>query len=937
MTSGTFDLVGVEDVVVPTPVTESSNASVNVSVEHPTTNPANITWFATNGSASTSGTFSGVSAGGPTNETIDLSGIAPAGDEITLRVVGAHSTSNEISATESVFQSETSFTVSDDGDVSTTDADVDGSLFWTGQEVEVNLTGTGVVPGDTIDIRSVESRNSGNPSTTGQARSVKVGSGQTIVIDTDRLRGEGFYVLRGPTGSFLQSSGGSFGSLSSSPAEFEVLTQDLTTEFAEDEANNNENVDVDVSSLRSSFDVEVTGTINGNDLDEEELNNIFDDAGSTTVDDETVLITGFEDGDGSFAANFTDVDGGDYAFDFAVDDTNAEDSASINVTELGDGELSLDQNVYTEQQGDVANITVQFEGDSNGGTLVIGDEDDVGYQANVSVDADGEDEVAILFNSYAAGSSGNGSVVRLANPSQTDASISLDDQTNINDILADGDYSLSVSSSSSYSDTLDSPDTLGTLVIEQRTELSQQIWTASDSTVDDIVSAADDDDEDVFEELNGQIEDDNVTQSSTIAEGDQVIHQIGADGLSGLLDKEDTDDSTAALKAALANNTGIGGGLSGDTSLNLRVRQTDDSTTANQDPVELQSNITGNMTVFANETTDNLYVVYDIDDTVAADGDEFDARFRVQDQRLLNPSDSDREELSTNELRNEYYESVTSTFDVAEREFEFDQDPFNVSNAEGQVISGTTNVAPGSEVNVNIRSDSGTSPSFVKTTENVRVSADGEWSAEFDFSDTNVDDEYTVTVRQSGLSENPSVEGTVVEEVETSATFTVSELDPQDVTATVGDTLTVTANVENTGDAESTQTVEFRVGGDAVASQDVTLAPGNNTTVEFADVDTSGLEAGEYEHGVFTDDDSATATLTLEAADDGGDDSSGDDSSGDDSSGDDSSGDDSSGDDSSGDGNGTDDSTDDGTPGFGALVALVALIAAALLATRRNE
>ncbi|ELZ37014.1 PGF-CTERM sorting domain-containing protein, partial [Halorubrum tebenquichense] len=109
---------------------------------------------------------------------------------------------------------------------------------------------------------------------------------------------------------------------------------------------------------------------------------------------------------------------------------------------------------------------------------------------------------------------------------------------------------------------------------------------------------------------------------------------------------------------------------------------------------------------------------------------------------------------------------------------------------------------------------------------------------------------------------------------------------------------------------------------------------GNSTTVEFT-ADTSGLEAGDYTHGVATDDDEATGTLTIEASGD----SSGDDSSGD-SSGDsegDSSGDsegDSSGD-SEGDSEG--DSTDDGTPGFGALVALVALIAAALLATRRNE
>jgi len=31
---------------------------------------------------------------------------------------------------------------------------------------------------------------------------------------------------------------------------------------------------------------------------------------------------------------------------------------------------------------------------------------------------------------------------------------------------------------------------------------------------------------------------------------------------------------------------------------------------------------------------------------------------------------------------------VTASFDVAEREFEFDQDPYNVTNAEGQAVSG---------------------------------------------------------------------------------------------------------------------------------------------------------------------------------------------------------------------------------------------------------
>jgi len=44
--------------------------------------------------------------------------------------------------------------------------------------------------------------------------------------------------------------------------------------------------------------------------------------------------------DGALVANFTDVDGGNYSFDFDVEDTTASDTDSIEVTELGEGELT---------------------------------------------------------------------------------------------------------------------------------------------------------------------------------------------------------------------------------------------------------------------------------------------------------------------------------------------------------------------------------------------------------------------------------------------------------------------------------------------------------------------------------------------------------------------------------------------------------------------
>jgi hypothetical protein len=61
--------------------------------------------------------------------------------------------------------------------------------------------------------------------------------------------------------------------------------------------------------------------------------------------------------------------------------------------------------------------------------------------------------------------------------------------------------------------------------------------------------------------------------------------------------------------------------------------------------------------------------------------------------------------------------------------------------------------------------------------------------------------------------------------------------------------------VTNTGDENGTQTVEFRVAGDALASENVSLAGGANETVEFTGIDTSGLDAGNYTHGVYTDGD----------------------------------------------------------------------------------
>ena len=93
-------------------------------------------------------------------------------------------------------------------------------------------------------------------------------------------------------------------------------------------------------------------------------------------------------------------------------------------------------------------------------------------------------------------------------------------------------------------------------------------------------------------------------------------------------------------------------------------------------------------------------------------------------------------------------------------------EPYNVSQATEQTVSGTTTLAPGTELRLRVRSQSGVSPSFLKTASPV-VQSDRTWSATFDFSGQSVGDEYDIIVSQTNLPSDTEESGTVVEAVET--------------------------------------------------------------------------------------------------------------------------------------------------------------------------
>ena len=121
--------------------------------------------------------------------------------------------------------------------------------------------------------------------------------------------------------------------------------------------------------------------------------------------------------------------------------------------------------------------------------------------------------------------------------------------------------------------------------------------------------------------------------------------------------------------------------------------------------------------------------------------------------------------------------------------------------------------------------------------------------------------------------------------------------------------------------------------GDSTDRVEVEIVEERDTGEDDGETDDGETDDGESDDGETDDGETDDGSGDDGASDDGsGDDGSMDDGETDNGSGDDGASDDGSGDDGSGD-----DGASDDTPGFGAVVALVALLAAALLATRRRD
>jgi len=465
-------------------------------------------------------------------------------------------------------------------------------------------------------------------------------------------------------------------------------------------------------------------TYEGDAVAASDLQDILGGAGTVkdADDDDTDELVVAGTSDDTFSANFSGADAGNYTVTTTVNDTGVSDSATVEVIDVSSGEADFNTSTIQVSEGGIASIDVELSGAATKGTLVIGDEESDGYQANVSfTDGDSDGEVTVMFNTYAAGSMNNGTVVWAAGSDDSVSFNNSTDQTMISAMLAQGDYTLAVSASSTAAATKDEPQDLGALVIGERSTDSIKLWTAPSGTTFD----ADGEDGVTESDIGSLVEDGMVTEASgTITAGDYMVHQVSATGLDGVIEAE--------------------GGLSdalGSDAVMLSIVQT--NPVQNSDPKEV--NVSAS-TLTLVEGDGSYYIVAKTSGLVLEDtpkeikaGNEFKATFTVANDRLLRSDGA------------EDNQSVNTTFEVVAPETTLDNDPVQVQAASGQTITGASNYAPGTELTVRVRSGSDVTPGFFNT-QTVMVQADGTFNASFDFSEQATGDTFAVTVRKGGTT-----------------------------------------------------------------------------------------------------------------------------------------------------------------------------------------
>ena len=789
-----------------------------------------------------------------------------------------------------------------------------GPLFWQGQQLFFQ------VPEDANeDYVLYRTSGTGSNIETDFVTEVTLNDSGAKVLDTGRdIIGAGTYALFNTDNDAVVFDSNGEVSQTIDPSDdisesvFTVREQSITATLEDNQVTQGDSTTVSLTSTRGSYSVNVSAE----DLEDSDIESVF---GSTTLD--------LSNTDSDVTLNTSAVDAGTYTFEFDVTDTTASSSVNLTVEEQDPAnvEFAFDPG-QSVRKGNFLELPVTINNTDSADVRIGSDE--VGYNVTATLtDGNSDGQVTLRLNTYLSGFAPLSDALSVAN---SEDSVSVSAQTEApGEPLDSGTYDL----------TLIDADTgeeleLSSFLLQDRDDGAEMaLWTAPRSAAGDVSDRSD---------VTAAIESGTVTPSNEIAAGDLLIHQIEVNDFDGLIAAVEGDNGVETLTNAINNNV-----------VDLTIEQTDDSTGINQQPKTLNLGDSADaLTVFFNASNDELYVIAETANlqfdrgsqsgVSAAPNDVFDVTFDVTDQ-YVSPEDA---------------EEATQTFSVEERTVTLtDSDDLTLRGASGQTVTGEASVAPGSQYTIEVRG-----PNLLDS-ESVTVGPDGNFNATFDLSRLSEGDNLRATLSGNGASDQVTYTIAGEEPVPT-ASVTID-----DQTRSEGDTVRVSSVDMSEGGFVAIH--EGGPGGDVIGasnyiagsasnvaiSLDEPLEGGDTTVVAMPHLDTNNNQEYDFgsiegADGPYTSDgaavtDSAVVTVptpeptettepttettepttetteptteptteTTEPAPDTTETTEAGD----------------------GDNGGDEETTSEGGPGFGIVAALIALIAAALLAVRRNN
>jgi pilus assembly protein FimV len=589
--------------------------------------------------------------------------------------------------------------------------------------------------------------------------------------------------------------------------------------------------------------------------------------------DDAVLVEDVSDGD-ELTADFDDQRTGDYEFTVDVTDTTASDAAEIPVGEEVDADAQFNESTYQQNIGDTAGFAVEPTATDEMYVELTEDEDY--YNATLEIsDYDDADDVTVEFNSYEADD-----VSEAFSSEDADVEVIDDDNALDGDQLLESDFELEVyTEDPTDGEDVDETDA-AVLLLTERSTGDMKTW------------ALPGDNFDVGDVDVANIED-SATDRDYVADEDLLVVGVEASGIYGYAFDDD-------------------GEWTGEAALELEFEDTDEPRYGSADSFDADDLSSDNFVV--DEDENRFYVVVDATENDLDADETWDVTFIVGDD---NPYVNDDE-------------STDSQFSVEESDVEFvgdidDEDHLAIENSNESELTAETNLAPGTEGDFRLRA---TAEIY---TADAEVDGDGTLTTSFDLSQHEAGEEIRSLRADAGTGDNvQDVEDVFVSSDDAEdAGISIDADAPSDVS--VNDDAALDVTVSNDGDENATSNYTVTIDGEEVDGDDLDLDAGDSISESY-DFDTAA--EGDIDWSVETDEDEASGTLSVSADDENGDDDApnGDDDDIDANGDDDANGAD---DDHSDDDTGADD--DESTPGFGVAVAIVALLAATMLALRRDN